>query len=44
MPCAGIFDVDDKRARIAELESMSAEPDFWSDQARAQKLLRERRT
>ncbi len=42
MPCAGIFDVDDKRARIAELESMSAEPDFWSDQARAQKLLRER--
>ena len=40
--CAGIFDLDDKRARIAELERMSAEPDFWNDAARAQALMRER--
>ena len=40
--CAGIFDLDDKRARIAELERMSAEADFWTDSARAQGLMQER--
>jgi len=42
MPCAGIFDVEDKQARIVELERMGAEPDFWNDPARAQVLMRER--
>ena len=40
--CAGIFDWDNKKARIAELEAMSAESDFWNDAERAQELMRER--
>ena len=39
---AGIFDVDDKKARIDELEGLSGESGFWDDPARAQKLMKER--
>jgi len=40
--CAGIFDLDELRARLDELEHISATPDFWDDQERAQKILRDR--
>ncbi|MCO4764473.1 MAG: peptide chain release factor 2 [Myxococcales bacterium] len=38
----GYLDVPSKKARIDELEHMSAEPGFWDDQATAQGLLKER--
>ena len=37
----GIFDVDEKRRRIAELEHEAAKPGFWDNQEQAQALLRE---
>jgi peptide chain release factor 2 len=40
--CAGIFDLDELRARLDELEHISATPDFWDDQERAQRLMKER--
>lgn len=39
--CGGVFDVDVKRKRIAELEAQMAETGFWDDQERAQKVGRE---
>jgi len=36
----GIFDVDNKRNRITQLESKSAQNGFWDDAAAAQKLLK----
>jgi len=48
-PCAsvsptsgGIFDAPSRRERVAELNHLSAQPDFWNDQERAQELLKER--
>ncbi len=38
----GIFDVDSKKERIAELEAEIARPEFWNDAERAQERLRER--
>ena len=37
----GIFDGDTKTTRIAELEAMMANPDFWGDQTAAQKVITE---
>lgn len=37
----GIFDGDTKTTRIAELEEQMANPDFWGDQAAAQKVIAE---
>jgi len=37
----GIFDGDTKITRIAELEAEMANPDFWGDQAAAQKVIAE---
>jgi peptide chain release factor 2 len=37
----GIFDVDAKKSKIAELDERSAAPDFWSDNDRAQAALKE---
>lgn len=37
-----IFDVEGRRARLSELEALSARPGFWDDQESAQKLQRER--
>ena len=37
-----IFDVPGREARISELEALSAEPGFWDDQQKAQKLNKER--
>lgn len=39
--CGGGFDVAAKETRIAELEEISAAPDFWNDSAAAQKVMRE---
>ncbi len=38
----GIFDAPARRERVAELDHLSAQPDFWNDQEQAQELLRER--
>ncbi|HEY3164037.1 MAG TPA: peptide chain release factor 2, partial [Candidatus Limnocylindrales bacterium] len=37
----GIFDLDAKEARVAQLEALTSEPGFWDDQRDAQKVLRE---
>ncbi len=38
----GIFDVVAKRERIRELENQSNDPEFWTDQARSQVVLKEK--
>ncbi|MEE8219376.1 MAG: peptide chain release factor 2 [bacterium] len=38
----GVFDLDAKRARLAELDKAIARPDLWDDPERAQRLTRER--
>ena len=38
----GIFDPDRAKARLAELDGEIEAPNFWSDSARAQSLMRER--
>ncbi len=40
----GIFDLDGKRARVAELDEAAADPSLWEDRERAESLLREKRT
>src|SRR4029453_11476004 len=37
----GIFDVDGALKRVAAIDQLAAAPDFWTDQQRAQGLLRE---
>ncbi|WP_373896278.1 peptide chain release factor 2 [Virgibacillus natechei] len=37
----GSLDLDDKRARIQELDLQMTEPDFWNDQDHAQKVINE---
>jgi peptide chain release factor 2 len=39
----GIFDVDGKRARVAELDQKASDPELWNDRERAELLLREKR-
>jgi peptide chain release factor 2 len=39
----GYFDVDQKRLKIEELDSIAARPTFWDDQKRAQALLRSKK-
>ena len=36
-----VLDLPKKKARIVELESLSSEPEFWNDQARARSLTQE---
>ena len=36
----GVFDLPAKEARLAELDGLTAAPDFWADQRAAQKALR----
>lgn len=38
----GFFDLDGKRHRVIEIDSLSSEPEFWNDQKRATALSRER--
>ncbi|MDM5210250.1 peptide chain release factor 2 [Peribacillus sp. NJ4] len=37
----GLFDLDEKEARIAELENEMTHPDFWNDQQTAQTVINE---
>ncbi|HYR56975.1 MAG TPA: peptide chain release factor 2 [Chthoniobacteraceae bacterium] len=39
--CGGIFDFPKLQARLAELEGLMAEPDFWANKERAQKQVEE---
>lgn len=38
----GIFDVDEKRSRLSEIDELVHKPDFWNDQKNAQKISKER--
>jgi len=38
----GIFDVDAKRKRVAEIDAIAHQPDFWNDANRARELNKER--
>ena len=38
----GIFDIETKKERIAELDAESSKPEFWNDSEKAQSLSRER--
>jgi peptide chain release factor 2 len=38
----GIFDPDTRRARLQELDTVAADPNFWRDSEKAQTILRER--
>ncbi len=37
----GLFDLEEKRTRIAELDAEMVDPDFWNDQQAAQKVINE---
>ena len=39
----GYFDVDHKRLKIEELDSIAARPTFWDDQKKAQAVLRDKK-
>src|SRR4051794_36605762 len=39
----GYFDVDHKRLKIEELDSIAARPSFWDDQKKAQTVLRDKK-
>ena len=40
--CGGIFDWDRSVLRLSELNALAEDPELWSDQSRAQSVLRER--
>ena len=42
--CGGDFDVDAKQKRVAELNQVTAQPDFWNDDDKAQRVLKEQST
>jgi peptide chain release factor 2 len=42
--CGGIFDVESKQKRLAEVAKLAEDPSIWSDGKRAQELGRERKT
>jgi len=42
--CGGGFDVDTKQKRVAELNQVAAQPDFWNDAEKAQTVLKEQST
>ncbi len=37
----GIFNIDDRKEKVSDLEKVSASPDFWNDQKAAHALLKE---
>ena len=39
--CGGLFDLATKRERAGELEALMAQPDFWSDQEKANAVIAE---
>jgi peptide chain release factor 2 len=42
--CGGIFDLEGKQKRLAEVEKLFADPGIWNDQKRAQELGREKKS
>jgi peptide chain release factor 2 len=42
-PCGAIFDAPAKKAQLEELERQIAEPGFWNDQEKSQKILQDRK-
>ncbi len=42
LSCGGFFDLDHKRTELTELGEQTAAPEFWNDQAAAQKVLQQR--
>jgi peptide chain release factor 2 len=43
MLCGAIFDLPNKKARLAELEAEIADPNFWNQPERSQKAMQERK-
>lgn len=41
MTLGGLFDLEEKQTRIAELDAEMSDPDFWNDQQAAQKVINE---
>lgn len=41
MTSGGLFDLEEKRSRIAELDEVMTDPSFWDDQQNAQKVINE---
>ncbi len=39
--CGGVFDLDGKRKRVEELNTVTSQPDFWNDSEKAQGILKE---
>jgi peptide chain release factor 2 len=39
--CGGGFDLDSKQKRVADLNQITAQPDFWNDADKAQTILKE---
>ena len=41
MICGGLFDSDNKKTKISELEDMMNNPDFWDDKEKSEEVLNE---
>jgi peptide chain release factor 2 len=39
--CGGVFDLDGKKKRVAELDQLTSQPEFWNDGEKAQTILKE---
>ncbi len=39
--CGGVFDLDGKQKRVAELNQVTSQPEFWNDGEKAQSILKE---
>jgi len=39
--CGGVFDLDGKQKRVAELNQLTSQPEFWNDGEKAQTILKE---
>jgi peptide chain release factor 2 len=39
--CGGVFDVEGKQKRVAELDQLTNQPEFWNDGEKAQGILKE---
>ena len=39
--CGGVFDFEGKQKRVAELDQLTSQPEFWNDGEKAQSILKE---
>ena len=39
--CGGVFDLEGKQKRVAELDQLTSQPEFWNDGEKAQAILKE---